>query len=71
MYQKPKYSSNNKITNDYNSNTKGELWNLSVYIQKQWRTEGGFRMFNPPRNSEVLTKLIRIPISAENTSVTT
>ena len=23
----------------------------------QWRTEGGFGVFKPPRNSEVLTKL--------------
>jgi hypothetical protein len=38
----------------------------------QWRTEGEGG-FNPPtpRNSEVLTKLSRIPSSVENTSVTT
>jgi hypothetical protein len=34
----------------------------------QWRTEGvGVQ---PPRNSEVLTKLSRIPCSVESTSVT-
>ena len=32
---------------------------------------GGLGVFNPPRNSEVLTKLSRIPSSVENTSVTT
>jgi hypothetical protein len=40
---------------------------------QQWRTEEGFGGFEPPplRNSEVLTKLSRIPSSVENTSVTT
>ena len=38
----------------------------------QWRTDGGwFGVFKPPQNSEVLTKLSRIPSSVENTSVTT
>jgi hypothetical protein len=40
----------------------------------QWRTEGGFvggGGFRPPRNSEVLTKLRRIPSSVENSSLTT
>jgi hypothetical protein len=34
----------------------------------QWRTEGGFGGLKPPppRNSEVLTKLSRIPSSVEN-----
>jgi hypothetical protein len=36
----------------------------------QWRTEGGFKP-RPPENSEVLTKLNRIPSSLENKSVTT
>jgi hypothetical protein len=40
----------------------------------QWHTERGGRGvggFNPlPRNSEVLTKLSRIPSSMENTSIT-
>jgi hypothetical protein len=31
---------------------------------------GGFGGFKPPRNSEVLTNLSRIPSSVENTSVT-
>jgi hypothetical protein len=38
---------------------------------QQWRTEGGFgRGLKPPllRNSEVLTKLSRIPSPVENTS---
>jgi hypothetical protein len=41
-------------------------------LDTQWRTEGGWG-FNPPppRNSEALTKLSRIPSSVENTSVTT
>ena len=34
-----------------------------------YRGEGGVKP--PPRNSEVLTKLSRIPSSVENTSVTT
>jgi hypothetical protein len=35
----------------------------------QWRTEGDLGGSNPPpRNSEVLTKLSRIPSSVENTS---
>jgi hypothetical protein len=42
---------------------------------KHWRTEGGGRFGGvkppPPRNSEVLTKLSRIPSSVENASVTT
>jgi hypothetical protein len=38
-------------------------------IRSQWRTEGGG--FPPPRNSEVLPKLSRIPSSVEYTSVTT
>jgi hypothetical protein len=38
----------------------------------QWRTEGGLGVQPPPpRNSEVFTKLSRIPSSVENTSVTT
>jgi hypothetical protein len=39
----------------------------------QWRTEGGRGVLRvqTPRNSEVLTKLRRIPSSVENTSVTT
>jgi hypothetical protein len=39
----------------------------------QWRTAGGFGGFKPtnPRNSEVLTKLSRIPSTVDNTSVTT
>jgi hypothetical protein len=38
----------------------------------QWRTEGGNGLNPPPpRNSEVLTKLSRIPCSVENTSITT
>jgi hypothetical protein len=32
---------------------------------------GGFEEFKHPRNSEVLTKLSRIPSSVENKSVTT
>jgi hypothetical protein len=40
-------------------------------IRNQWRTErGGLGGSNPPRNSEILTKLSRIPCSVENTSVT-
>jgi hypothetical protein len=35
----------------------------------QWRIEGGLNP--PPQNSEVLTKLSRIPSSVENTYVTT
>jgi hypothetical protein len=38
---------------------------------RQWRTEGGgVQEFKPPRNSEVLQKLSRIPSSVEYTSVT-
>jgi hypothetical protein len=37
----------------------------------QWLTEVGGVQTPPPRNSEVLTKLSRIPSSVENTSVTT
>jgi hypothetical protein len=33
--------------------------------------EGGGGVNPPPQNSEVLTKLSQIPISVENTSVTT
>jgi hypothetical protein len=36
----------------------------------QWYTEGGAG-FKTPQNSKVLTKLIRIPNSMENTSITT
>jgi hypothetical protein len=44
----------------------------AVLCYGQWRTEGGgVGGSNPPRNSEVLTKLSRIPSSVENTSVTT
>jgi hypothetical protein len=32
---------------------------------KQWRSEGGFWGFPPPRNSKVLTKLSRIPSSVK------
>jgi hypothetical protein len=42
---------------------------------EQWRTEGGgvwgVQPSPHPRNSEVLTKLSRIPSSVENTSITT
>jgi hypothetical protein len=41
-----------------------------LHVTWQWRTEGGLGGSNPPRNSEVLTKLSRIPSSVENTSVT-
>jgi hypothetical protein len=48
---------------------------LVNYEINHWRTEGGgeVRLFKlpPPRNSEVFTKLSRIPSSLENTSVTT
>jgi hypothetical protein len=44
----------------------GSGWNCSFI---QWRTEGGIQP-PPPRNSEVLTKLSRIPSSVEYTSVT-
>jgi hypothetical protein len=36
----------------------------------QWRTEGGWEV-QPPRNSEVLTKLRQISTSVENTSLKT
>ena len=41
---------------------------------RQWRTEGGgwgVQIPPTPRNSEVLTKLSRIPSSVENTSIRT
>jgi hypothetical protein len=47
---------------------------VTVCQYEQWRTEGGaLGVSNPPpsRNSEVLSKLSRIPSSVENTSVTT
>jgi hypothetical protein len=41
--------------------------------EDQWRTEGGwgFQPPPPPRNSEVLPKLSRIPSSVEYFSITT
>jgi hypothetical protein len=45
------------------------IWRRSL-SEGQWRTEGGLGRSNPPRNSEVLTKLSRIPCSVENTSLT-
>jgi hypothetical protein len=49
------------------------LYNCStIHTAGQWRTEGGGGSHPPtPRNSEVLTKLSRIPSSVENTSITT
>jgi hypothetical protein len=48
------------------------LHNISkLVLYNQWRTEGlGGSTPPPPRNSEILTKLSRIPSSVENTSVT-
>jgi hypothetical protein len=46
-------------------------WRLG-FAWRQWRTEGGLGVSNPPtRNPEVLKKLSRIPSSVKNTSVTT
>jgi hypothetical protein len=41
------------------------------YLQCSGVPRGGLGTFKPPRNSEILTKLSRIPSSVENTSVTT
>jgi hypothetical protein len=50
----------------------GRLFQGIVVHCNQWRTEGGFGDSTPPPpNSDVLTKLSRIPSSGENTSVTT
>jgi hypothetical protein len=43
---------------------------LSQAVNAVAYREGGLGGSNPPRNSEVLTKLSRIPCSVENTSVT-
>jgi hypothetical protein len=45
--------------------------NFHHLVHNQWRAERGvWGVQTPPRNSEVLTKLSRIPSFVENTSVT-
>jgi hypothetical protein len=43
----------------------------NILLSGVQRGRGGWGSNAPPRNSEILTKLSQIPISVENTSVTT
>ena len=58
-----------RLQHTQHTSTDGNTKRYYCYVQ--WRTGGGFGVLKPPRNSEVLTKLSRIPSSVENTSVTT